>query len=404
MENQSLPPLPNTQDKMFPKRFLLIGGIIGLMALIGVGSLFAFNRYIQMPEKIIKKMMQSMSRVTSVKYSGKFTIPMGNMALSIPKDDKDLSLTENASNTLTINLSGAFKLEGQKPNFQIAVTSNVLDQNVGIEERTINNQGYLKLDIPFLSLIKLDFLQNKWIAIDPQKIFEKFGLQNTLQTQSLTPSPEQITKIKQAFQETNFITVAQKLPGENINGHNTYHYKFIINKDGITELIKTINAISDKNPITESQIDQSNQALDTTSKAFTGEIWIGKDDFLIYRINGVTTINQTIITNSIEFNNYNQAQQIETPEMAESIGQIFLSLATGSLSKDFAELTKNIKISDKKIVTTGTKDSDKDGLPDWLEKIYGTNPHNSDSDHDEFTDIKEIKNGYNPMGDGKLDW
>ncbi|MCK5511137.1 hypothetical protein KAI65_06420, partial [Candidatus Parcubacteria bacterium] len=50
-----------------------------------------------------------------------------------------------------------------------------------------------------------------------------------------------------------------------------------------------------------------------------------------------------------------------------------------------------------------TKDSDNDGLSDSLEKLYGTDPKNSDSDGDGYMDGDEVNNGYNPLGEGRLD-
>ncbi|HPL95258.1 MAG TPA: hypothetical protein PLF15_00530 [bacterium] len=48
-------------------------------------------------------------------------------------------------------------------------------------------------------------------------------------------------------------------------------------------------------------------------------------------------------------------------------------------------------------------DSDSDGLTDQEElEIYHTSPVNSDSDDDSYLDGAEIKNGYNPLGPGKL--
>ena len=44
-----------------------------------------------------------------------------------------------------------------------------------------------------------------------------------------------------------------------------------------------------------------------------------------------------------------------------------------------------------------------DGLPDDLEKRIGTNPNKIDTDEDGFSDGEEVKNGYNPLGDGKLE-
>ena len=48
-------------------------------------------------------------------------------------------------------------------------------------------------------------------------------------------------------------------------------------------------------------------------------------------------------------------------------------------------------------------DSDSDGLTDIEElKIYGTDPKNPDTDGDGYSDGDEVKNGYNPLGEGEL--
>lgn len=47
------------------------------------------------------------------------------------------------------------------------------------------------------------------------------------------------------------------------------------------------------------------------------------------------------------------------------------------------------------------QDSDSDGLPDKLEEALGTNVNNKDSDNDGHLDGEEVKNNYNPKGEGK---
>ena len=42
-------------------------------------------------------------------------------------------------------------------------------------------------------------------------------------------------------------------------------------------------------------------------------------------------------------------------------------------------------------------DSDQDGLTDAEEKLYGTNPHNPDTDGDGYSDGAEVKAGYDPL-------
>ena len=58
------------------------------------------------------------------------------------------------------------------------------------------------------------------------------------------------------------------------------------------------------------------------------------------------------------------------------------------------EKTEEVKI-DKEL------DSDQDGLPDYIEKILGTDENNSDTDGDSYSDFEEIKNGYDPLNEKK---
>lgn len=47
-------------------------------------------------------------------------------------------------------------------------------------------------------------------------------------------------------------------------------------------------------------------------------------------------------------------------------------------------------------------DDDNDGLPNDLESFYGTDSKNPDTDNDSYLDGEEVKNGFNPLGPGKL--
>ena len=46
-------------------------------------------------------------------------------------------------------------------------------------------------------------------------------------------------------------------------------------------------------------------------------------------------------------------------------------------------------------------DPDHDGLPNYLEYAHGTNPTESDTDKDNYTDAEEIRNGYDPDAPGE---
>jgi hypothetical protein len=51
-------------------------------------------------------------------------------------------------------------------------------------------------------------------------------------------------------------------------------------------------------------------------------------------------------------------------------------------------------------------DTDADGLPDYIENYYGTDPNNPDTDGDGYKDGEEVENGYDPLASGsaKLDY
>lgn len=68
------------------------------------------------------------------------------------------------------------------------------------------------------------------------------------------------------------------------------------------------------------------------------------------------------------------------------------------------ELVSPNRISpDEKLKNDIFKDSDNDGLIDYVEEnIFNTNPNNPDSDGDGYKDGDEIENAYDPNGDGRL--
>ncbi|MDF1498669.1 MAG: FISUMP domain-containing protein [Patescibacteria group bacterium] len=67
-------------------------------------------------------------------------------------------------------------------------------------------------------------------------------------------------------------------------------------------------------------------------------------------------------------------------------------------SKENVEVIENKEVAEvDKII-----DSDQDELPDYLEKILGTDENNSDTDGDGYNDFEEIRNGYNPLNEKKF--
>ncbi len=118
-------------------------------------------------------------------------------------------------------------------------------------------------------------------------------------------------------------------------------------------------------------------------------------------------------TNKIEFApvGLTTSEDIPQPSLVSSTTEELLSGPTSTLPDGLSnEVEDGQIIPNTPIVpsTTTTKalvisaDSDGDGLTDLEEVVIGTDPMSGDSDGDGYSDLSELKNLYNPAGQGKL--
>jgi len=75
--------------------------------------------------------------------------------------------------------------------------------------------------------------------------------------------------------------------------------------------------------------------------------------------------------------------------------QIMKNLGLGITDQELAQIPIGI-------IKTDNRDTDQDGLGDAMEEAIGSDIHDQDSDGDGHSDLKEIKNNYNPNGSGKM--
>lgn len=94
-----------------------------------------------------------------------------------------------------------------------------------------------------------------------------------------------------------------------------------------------------------------------------------------------------------------QAQPV--PVVATSTQATFTSSTTAATSTDTASgIAATPSVNSAPIVSSA--DSDRDGLTDEEESVFGSDKDSQDSDSDGFGDFVELRQGYNPAGPGKL--
>lgn len=172
-------------------------------------------------------------------------------------------------------------------------------------------------------------LQNKWI---------QFGVPTSVNTESPVPLSPQAQANDKMFQDyisgMSYITAINTIGTETIDNTSTYHIKMTIQGDQkLIDLLKSSGAM-DK--VTFAQMDDVSKVI---TQKFDLDIWIGKDDFLVYKIvSSPISITSTqanakgtvTVTQEIVFSDYNKPMSIVAPEGAISFETLMKNMFGGT--------------------------------------------------------------------------
>ena len=237
-------------------------------------------------------------------------------------------------------------------------------------------------------------LENQWIKSDPKEVGKEFGVEEEVKgakDEELTP--EEKEKIKEAFLGSKLFKVTEKLPAEKIEKVSTHHYKFTVDKDELVKLLEEVVKITGDELLAEDEIKSTKEESE-----IEGELWIGKRDFQLHKITldiGFKDKEESGLSATLklstQFKNHNKPVNIDIPSSAKSLSEVLGEVGGGD-SLDLGGFGG----------AGSFKDSDKDGLFDEEESVYGTNVNNPDTDGDGYKDGEEVDGGFNPTGSGKL--
>lgn len=304
------------------------------------------------------------------------------------------------------------------------------------EVKFTDQKIYFKVgQLPFPLSSMAGQFANQWYELDLEKMqelqkaqMEQSGLDIELETDvfDFTKNKEKLEKLEQKFnkliKDYKIIKFDKRLKDEKIDGKKCYRYQVSLNKNNLDKLIKEFIKIFKEELIdienskgieqdmfdeifNDSEFNSFLQKLSSIIKKSEGEIWIDKKDFYLRKSNfnfmvdfsGVEFNGEKMpagalnidISGNLQYSDFNKPIKIEIPKDVKSLTDEIEKMMPQSIDDSFEQNNNFV-------------DTDKDGLTDKEEKIYGTDPKNSDTDGDGYSDGDEVKNGYNPNGEGKL--
>lgn len=390
----------------------LIIGILSLL-ILGAGGVLGYMYFFPSPERVLEKMALNIGKITSIDYSGNIALTVDKAALEnnsiIPLGESDSNVSNEAFSIFFNGISDLRQFDNPQNSFAFTTDIKALKEKgkIGIEFRNIEKALYIRLtSAPDLGFFSLKPIENMWLKIEQKQIDEQFNTEELKEKKESIEkelNPEKIKQLRDEFFKAQVFKITQTLPRETIDGRVMFHYRYIIDKEGIKRFVQTANSIIGGKAFTAEDLATMDKELEKTDSP-TGEIWIGKKDYLPYKftmssvfkdINDTEGSATTSLT--IQVKNYNQSVVIEVPTPTKNFEEFITVLFEGSqnIFGEGGDTEDNIDNS--------FTDTDGDGLFDYMEETYGTNIHNQDTDGDGYKDSEEITNGFDPNGPGKIE-
>jgi hypothetical protein len=267
-----------------------------------------------------------------------------------------------------------------------------------------------------LGTLHFDEFQGKWLRINVKKLLSFLDLP-LIGGDHPELSDEDKAYLTEQFRQTPFLQVEEKLQSEPIGGVRTYHYKVRPEK----LFFKDFYVMAESKRLGRELTNKERLAAETFFANLTedsGEMWIGMGDYYLYRMRLRFKYDDGkragYVSLTANFSQFNEIPVIEAPTSGvQDATQVVASMLPGF--KEHLPLAKEgqvpwgtaaeeegigglpIKVND-----SGQDDPDQDGLPNVLEKFYGSDPNNPDTDGDGVKDGEEVNRGDNPTGAGKL--
>ncbi|MDP2685044.1 MAG: hypothetical protein Q8P20_08490 [bacterium] len=261
-----------------------------------------------------------------------------------------------------------------KPQGKLTINNDIKIQNLtfltSLEASFSDEKIYFQVsEIPALPFLDLQKIHNKWYEMEWDLI--NFG---------------NFSQIYDSI--NNVMSLKERLPDEIIDDQLSYHYIIEMNPDNFDMFYSLLP----EEGLAREIFRQENY------DQFELNLWISKDNY--YLTQATSSFSNDLLSTKItlEVTNYNEAISIDKPAKGAELNTLVKDVFGQTNILDITVFSYLVGIDDKYFVA----DKDKDKLYLMWEDLFGTDDNNTDTDGDGFNDINEIKNAYNPNGDGAL--
>jgi hypothetical protein len=286
------------------RKVINVGLFLGIHLVIISAIYYYFFIFIS-SKAILLRSFKNIKKIGSAKYSAEINLDFTNTTnFSTAKENSA------ESNILKINEPSSYKILGDgvlksvggnlesDSNFQISLNGNEIAK------------VYLKNspDAVFLNLAEFSYtdlidktLINNWIKIDSQFLNEKLGIKDLINLNQENQTGGKITDRLLSFPP---FELGDKYPSDKVRGIDTYHFKFLINKNNLEKVLN----LSESSFIAKMEFGE-------------GNLWIGKRTNSVLRLKGSANINNvgsegTVLnlTYDLTFYDFNNTPAINVPD------------------------------------------------------------------------------------------
>ncbi|MFA5134608.1 MAG: thrombospondin type 3 repeat-containing protein [Patescibacteria group bacterium] len=321
----------------------------------------------QKPENVIHSMQSTMANLPLARYNISIDIS------SVPeKDSWAVQSDIEAAGSMSDTGNG---IASMRSAIQIGGMSFV----ASLEFRIVDGIHYFRFsEVPAIPFIDLQSVYGTWYTCGSDTKFQHD--ENSIDA-----------SLVDALVNQPYLDSVERLPDETVDGKRMYRYSVKLHAAAIETAKRSLREML---PFSGWNATAAPNAVDFNPI----ELWIGKEDSVLYRAQGSAVSKSTNISFELLTSHLNEAVLIEIPASSVPVSTFGKDFFGGTNVLDIPLFGYLVGIDTEALI----EDTDNDTLYKIWENAFGTDVAEPDTDGDGFLDGEEVRSGYDPLGEGSL--